>query len=179
MNPSITNQPNYDPVAVQPLRDELTGIGFEELLTPQDVDNMLESQDDKVALVLLNSVCGCAAGAVRPGAMHSVQTDLIPDKLLTLFAGMEKEAVTHYRNKYLADYEPSSPSLTLFRNGKILSIFHRHDLVDKTPEEISGLLTEIYADNCNRRGPSISAKDYDDIDKSDPMCGSDVPKFEG
>src|SRR3954464_5253412 len=88
--------PTYPAAAVQPFRDELTEVGFKELLTPADVDNALSQQDDKVVLVVLNSVCGCAARGARPGAILSLLNDVIPDAYFTVFAGMEKEAVDHF-----------------------------------------------------------------------------------
>src|SRR5436190_8813399 len=103
------NAPTYDPELVQPFRDELTAVGFKELLTPADVDNALNKQDDKVVLTVLNSVCGCAAGKARPGVMVSMLNGLVPDEYVSIFAGMENEAVEHIRTKYLASVTPSSP----------------------------------------------------------------------
>ena len=93
--------PTYAAEVAQPFRDELTEINFKEMLTPEDVDAALNKQDDKVLLVVLNSVCGCAARGARPGAIFSLLNDVVPDEYYTVFAGMEKDAVDHFRTKYL------------------------------------------------------------------------------
>src|SRR5436190_22786784 len=93
------SDPTYPQDVVQPFRDELTAVGFKELLTPADVDAALNKQDDKTILVVLNSVCGCAAGKARPGVLVSMLNDLVPDEYVSVFAGMEKEAVEHFREK--------------------------------------------------------------------------------
>src|SRR4030095_4378153 len=92
--------PTYPAEVAQPFRDELTEINFMELLTPADVDAALNKQDDKVVLVVLNAVCGCAARSARPGTIFSMLNDVVPDEWVTVFAGMEKEAVDHFRVKY-------------------------------------------------------------------------------
>ena len=91
----IQYQPTYDPEAVQYMRDELTAVGFQELLTLEDVDEVLLNQPDKSVLLVVNSVCGCAAGSARPGVALALQHQVIPDKLVTVFAGMEKKAVEY------------------------------------------------------------------------------------
>ncbi len=91
------NAPTYSDEVVQPFREELTAVGFKELHIPADVDTALNIQDDKIIVVMLNSVCGCAAGKARPGVILSMVNEVIPDEYVTLFAGMEKEAVEHFR----------------------------------------------------------------------------------
>jgi len=172
-----TQMPNYDPEAVQPMRDELTVVGFKELLTPQDVDDALDREDDKTVLVVLNSVCGCAAGSARPGTMLSLQANIIPDELVTLFAGMEKDAVDHYRKKYLSNYPSSSPSITLFKNGKVVGILNRHNIEGRSVEEIVYDLDGMYSRECKNRGPSISAEEFENITKGKQICGSKIPKI--
>src|SRR5215467_297666 len=98
----MTNSaPTYSAEVAQPFRDELTEINFKEMLSPADVDAVLDKKDDKVILVVLNSVCGCAARGARPGAILSLLNDVVPDETFTVFAGMEKDAVEHFRSKYL------------------------------------------------------------------------------
>ena len=87
-------QPSYDAVIVQPMRDELTSVGCKELLTPEDVDKALGRNDDKTILVVINSVCGCSAGSGRPGVMMALQNSIIPDELYTLFGGMSTRSAT-------------------------------------------------------------------------------------
>jgi putative YphP/YqiW family bacilliredoxin len=143
--------PTYPAAAVQPFRDELTEAGFKELLTPADVDNALSQQDDKVALVVLNSVCGCAARGARPGAILSLLNEVIPDAYFTVFAGMEKEAVDHFRQTYLTGITPSSPNIALFRNGELLHILQRYQVEGRSAEVISKELTAVYDRVCTKR----------------------------
>ena len=88
-----SSPPMYDPNAVQHMRDELVAVGFTEFLSKDEVENVINNSDDKTTLVMINSVCGCAAGSARPGISLALQNDIIPDKLFTGFAGQEKEAV--------------------------------------------------------------------------------------
>ena len=112
--------PSYQPAIVQPYRDELTAVGFKELLTPAEVDAALDKKDDKIILVVLNSVCGCSARSARPGTVLSLLNRVVPDEYVTLFAGMEKEAVAHFRNRYLPGLTASSPNIALFKNGALI-----------------------------------------------------------
>src|SRR4030043_1707704 len=114
---TISRSPMYDQDAVQPMRDELVAVGFKELLSLKDVEESLLVTDDKTALVMINSVCGCAAGSARPGVSLALQSKTIPDKLYTVFSGQEKSAVDRVR-QLIANYPPSSPSVAMFKNGK-------------------------------------------------------------
>jgi len=143
--------PAYSPEVVQPFREELTAVGFKELLTPADVDAALNSQNDKTILVVLNSVCGCAAGKARPGVILSMVNEVIPGEYVTLFAGMEKEAVTHFREKYLPGLTASSPNIAVFKNGQLLHILHRYMIEGKTAEEIAKELATVYDKVCSKR----------------------------
>src|SRR5215475_11991900 len=120
--------PSYSENIARPYREELIESGFEQLLTPEDVDKALSRNDDKVALVVLNSVCGCAARVARPGANLSLFNEKIPDLQYTVFAGMEKDAVAHFREKYLAGLTPSSPNIAVFKNGALVHILHRYQI---------------------------------------------------
>ena len=93
-----------------------------------------------LALVLINSVCGCAAGSARPGVTVALQHNIIPDRLRTVFAGQDKAAVAHLRQQYLNEFLPSSPSVALMKNGEILFILHRHDIEGRSPQEIANRL---------------------------------------
>jgi len=145
------NAPTYSPELVQPFRDELTAVGFKELLTPADVDAALGKQDDKVVLTVLNSVCGCAAGKARPGVLVSMLNQVVPDEYVSIFAGMEKEAVEHFRTKYLEGITPSSPNVALFRNGKLVHILQRYQVEGKTAWNIAEELTAEYDKACTRK----------------------------
>lgn len=171
-----TQYPSYDSVTVQPMRDELTSVGCKELLTPEDVDKALDRRDDKTALVVINSVCGCSAGSARPGVMAALQNGIIPDELYTLFGGMEKDAIDRYRDKYLPNHQTSSPHIALFRNGRPLAIFKRSDIDGHTAENIAGELATIFNKECNNTGPSIPAKDFENITQGKYGCYTDVSK---
>ena len=99
-------------------------------------------------MVVLNSVCGCSARVGRPGVILSLFNQVVPDTLVTLFAGMEKEAVAHFRQKYLASLTPSSPNIALFKNGQLLHILHRYQIERMTAEEISNDLIAFYDKEC-------------------------------
>ena len=172
----MTQQPTYDAVTVQPMRDELTSVGCKELLTPEDVDKALNRNDDKTILVVINSVCGCSAGSARPAVMVALQNGIIPDELYTLFGGMEKDAIDRYRNKYLPNHQTSSPHIALFRNGGPLVIFKRSDIEGHTAENIAGQLAAIFNKECNNTGPSIPAKDFENITQGKYGCYTDVSK---
>jgi len=143
--------PTYAAEVAQPFRDELTEINFKEMLTPADVDAALDKQDDKVQLVVLNSVCGCAARGARPGAIFSLLNDVVPDEYFTVFAGMEKEAVDHFRSKYLVGLTPSSPNIALFKNGELVHIHQRYQIEGKSAGQIAQELAEAYDKDCSKR----------------------------
>ena len=172
----MTQQPTYDSVTVQPMRDELTSVGCKELLTPEDVDKALGRRDDKTVLVVINSVCGCSAGSARPGVMMALQNGIIPDELYTLFGGMEKDAIDWYRNKYLSNHQTSSPHIALFRNGEPLSIFKRSDIAGHEAESIASTLAIIFNKECDNTGPSISAKDFENVTQGKYGCYTDPSK---
>ena len=146
-----SSTPTYSSSLVQPFREELTSVGFKELLTPEDVDSALKVQDDKIILVVLNSVCGCAAGTVRPGVILSMLNELVPDAYFTLFAGMEKEAVAWFREKYLHPIAPSSPNIALFKNGELSYILQRHQVEGKSAMDIAKELMVTYDIICNQK----------------------------
>ena len=110
-----TRPPMYDQDAVQPMRDELLAVGMKELLTPQAVDDAVVVDDNKIIMVMINSVCGCAAGSARPGISLALQNNKIPDKLYSVFAGQEREAAERLRH-FIPGFPPSSPCVALFRN---------------------------------------------------------------
>ena len=137
----------YDPQMVQPMREELTTLGFEELLTPDAVDEVLGS--DGVVLVVVNSVCGCAAGKARPGVRLAVQHDKVPDKLTTVFAGMEIDATERARS-YFTGYPPSSPQIGLLKDGKLVYLMERHDIEGREANEIAAKLVDAFDQYCGK-----------------------------
>ena len=167
--------PMYDQDAVQPMRDELVAVGFKELLTSQEVDEAVKVNDDKTVLVMINSVCGCAAGSARPGISLALQNSKIPDKLFTVFAGQEREAVDRLR-QYIPGFPPSSPCVALFKNGELIYFMQRYDIEGNSAEYIAGVLKEVFDDACSNNGPSISPEDFAKVLYA-KQCGSKIPLF--
>lgn len=170
-------KPNYDPAAVQYMREELVNVGFKELKTLEEVDQALLQHPDESVLLVINSVCGCAAGSARPGVALALQHHQIPDQLVSIFAGMDKKPLEYVRQRFLSDYVPSSPCFVLFRNGTIEFIMERKDIVNKSPEEIADILTPLFDQKCTRQGPSISPEAYSKLDNV-VMCSSNLPRFQ-
>lgn len=173
----VSRPPMYDQDAVQPMRDELTAVGFNELLTPDDVEKAIKIEDDKTALVMINSVCGCAAGSARPGVSLALQNNVIPEKLYTVFAGQEREAVDKVRS-YITEYPPSSPSVALFKNGKLIYFMQRRDIEGYDANHIAGELRKVFDEHCSTNGPSISPEDFAAVINA-KMCGSKIPPYKG
>jgi len=127
------------------MREELTQLGFAELLTPEDVDRELTGEG--TTLVVVNSVCGCAAGKARPGVRLAVLHDSVPDRLVTVFAGMEMEAVERARS-YFAGYPPSSPQIGLLKDGRLVFMMERHDIEGREANDIAERLTAAFDEHC-------------------------------
>lgn len=131
---------------IQPMRDELTGLGIQELRTPEEVVEHLPYSEG-TAMVVVNSVCGCAAGQCRPGVALSLQHDVLPDHLYTVFAGQDKEATAKAR-EYFAPYPPSSPSIALLKDGELVHFIPRQQIEDRSAEEIARDLTAAFDQHC-------------------------------
>ena len=125
----------YSPMMVQPMREELTRVGFQELVTPDQVDSFL-SADGGTALLVVNSVCGCAAGQARPGVRLALQGAVTPDRLATVFAGQDLEATARAR-EYFSDIPPSSPSIALFKDGELVEFVPRHRIEGTSAEDLA------------------------------------------
>ncbi len=136
----------YDNLLVQPMREELTSIGFQNLLSPEDVDGFM-AEKEGTALVVVNSVCGCAAGMARPGVRMALQQGPRPDRLATVFAGQDLEAVAQARN-FFAEYPPSSPSLALFSDGELVHFVPRHQIEGRSAEDVAGDLVKALQQHC-------------------------------
>ena len=173
----IQYRPNYDPTAVQYMREELINVGFTELKTLDEVDQVLLQHPDDTVLLVINSVCGCAAGSARPGVALALQHKRIPDHLVSIFAGMDKKPLEYVRQRFLSDFVPSSPCFVLLQNGNIEFIMERKDIVNKSPEEIADILTPVFDQKCKRRGPSISSEVYSKLDNV-VMCSSNLPRYQ-
>jgi len=137
----------YPEQLVAPMRTDLTSAGFKELKTPADVDSELKDQKGTTLLVI-NSVCGCAAGAARPGIKWALQhSDKKPDSLATVFAGVDKEAVAKAR-EYTMPYPPSSPSIALFKDGELVHFVERHHIEGRNAQMIGQHLVEVFEEYC-------------------------------
>ena len=128
------------------MRQDLTQFGVEETRTPQDVDRVL-GPDSGVVLMVVNSVCGCAAGRARPAVGLAMQHSVLPSKFATVFAGGDEAAVAHLRAK-LSEYPPSSPSMALFQNGRPVFMLHRSEIEQREPGEIARILTGAFDRFC-------------------------------
>lgn len=136
----------YPDLMILPMREDLTRLGVKELLTAEEVDELL-SRGEGSTLLVINSVCGCAAGNARPAVRLALQNDKLPDNLSTVFAGQDKEATAQARS-YISEYPPSSPSFALFKDKKLVYFIPRHQIEGRTPEEIAGDLTQAFNENC-------------------------------
>ena len=135
----------YDPVMVQPMREELTTLGVKELQTPEQVDQAMKSEG--TTLVFVNSVCGCAAGSARPGLRLSLMNEKKPTQVVTVFAGMETDATSRAR-EYFRPYRPSSPQIALMKEGQLLKMIQRQDIEGRDPRQVAEVLTAAYEEFC-------------------------------
>ena len=132
----------YNPALVAPMREEMTRMGARELTTVADVDDTLGDPKGST-LVFVNSVCGCAAGAARPALGLALQHGVKPQQVVTVFAGQDVEATARAR-QYFADYQPSSPSVALLRDGEVVHFVHRHQIEGRNPQSIAADLTAAF-----------------------------------
>ncbi|MBW2961681.1 BrxA/BrxB family bacilliredoxin [Mesonia aestuariivivens] len=135
----------YPADLVKPMREELTTVGFEELQNVEAVDNAMKKEG--TTLVLVNSVCGCAAANARPGARMSLDNSKKPDHLVTVFAGVDKEATDKAR-AMMVPFPPSSPSMALFKNGELVHMLERHHIEGRPAEMIAENLRDAYNEYC-------------------------------
>lgn len=131
----------YPEYLVAPMRKELTDVGFEELKTPEEVDAAINQPG--TVFVVVNSVCGCAAANARPAAIAAIKNSKRPDKVVTVFAGMEKEAVEKARS-YMLPYPPSSPAMALFKDGKLVHMIERHQIEGRPAQLITDNLVAAF-----------------------------------
>jgi putative YphP/YqiW family bacilliredoxin len=136
----------YPPELVAPMKEDLTSAGFKQLTSAEEVDQTIKNNEGSL-LVVVNSVCGCAAGNMRPGVKESLGSDVKPSNLTTVFAGVDGEAVAQAR-KYFLPFPPSSPSIALFKDGKLVHFLERHHIEGGTAEMISDNLKEAYKQFC-------------------------------
>ena len=135
----------YPPELVKPMREDLTRVGFTELFTAEDVNNALSNKG--TTLVVVNSVCGCAAANARPAAAMSLQNDKKPTQIVTVFAGVDREAVDAAR-EHMIPFPPSSPSIALFKDGELVHMLERHHIEGRPAQMIADNLIDAFNEVC-------------------------------
>jgi len=136
----------YPEEFIGPMREELTRLGVQETRSPEQVDELLRKEDGTVMMVI-NSMCGCAAGRARPGIALALKHAVVPTEVATVFAGGDLEATARVR-EYLQEYPPSSPSVALFRQGRPVFMMHRHQIEYRDASEIADTLTAAFDRYC-------------------------------
>jgi len=137
----------YPEIMIRPMREELTRLGVEELKTAEEVDKAL-GESKGTLMVVVNSICGCAAGKARPGVALALEHNPRPDKITTVFAGGDIEATERARS-YFTGYQPSSPSIALLKDGKLVYMLERYQIEGRMPEQIAQELTAAFDQFCN------------------------------
>jgi putative YphP/YqiW family bacilliredoxin len=136
----------YPEEMIRPMREELTTLGFREMRTPEEVDAIL-AQEKRTVLVVVNSICGCAAGKARPALAKALSRQTRPELLTTVFAGQDREATDRARN-YFTEYGPSSPAIALLRDGKVAFMLERRDIEGRDADAIAKDLTQAFDRFC-------------------------------
>jgi len=145
----------YPEFMIRPMREDLTRLGFEETKTPEQVDEVIKNSKGTVMMVV-NSVCGCAAGKARPGIALALEHEVKPDRVATVFAGADIEATERARS-YFTGYQPSSPSIALLKDGQLVYILERYQIEGKGPEQIAQELTAAFDEHCSSNTEAASA----------------------
>jgi len=136
----------YSEILIKPMREDLTNIGVEETRTPEQVEDAIKNTKGTL-LVVVNSVCGCAAGRARPGVAMALQNEAKPDRSITVFAGADIEATATAR-AHFAPYPPSSPQIALFKDGQLVYMLERHQIENKFADQIADELTQAFDRFC-------------------------------
>ena len=136
----------YPEIMIAPMREDLTRLGAEELKTPEEVDETIRNSKGTL-MVVVNSICGCAAGKARPGVALALQNEVKPDKIATVFAGADIEATERARS-YFTGYGPSSPSIALMKDGELVYMLERYQIEGRNANEIAGELTQAFEKHC-------------------------------
>lgn len=144
----------YSELMIRPMREELTRLGVEELRTPEDVDKTLNNSEGTV-MVVVNSICGCAAGKARPGIAQALRHSVRPDKVATVFAGADIEATEKARG-YFTGYEPSSPSIALLKDGKLVWMLERRQIEGKDAWQVANELTQAFDQYCAKAEATVN-----------------------
>ena len=136
----------YPDLMTRPMREEVTRLGIQELKTPAEVDAVV-GQGEGTMLIFVNSVCGCAAGGARPALSLAMQNQVKPAKSVSVFAGVDNEATQRARS-FFSDYQPSSPSLAILKDGEVVHFVHRHQIEGKHPQQIAAELVAAFEKHC-------------------------------
>ena len=144
----------YPEIMIRPMREELTRLGIEELKTPEAVDETLQNSKGTV-MVVVNSICGCAAGKARPGVALALQHDAKPDKTVTVFAGGDIEATEKARS-YFTGYQPSSPSIALLKDGQLVYMMERRQIEGRYAEQIAEELKQAFDKYCSASSSAVN-----------------------
>jgi putative YphP/YqiW family bacilliredoxin len=144
----------YSEILIKPMREDLTRLGVEETRTPEQVEDAIRNTKGTL-MVVVNSVCGCAAGKARPGVALALQNETRPDRSITVFAGADIEATARAR-EHFAPYPPSSPQIALFREGRLVYMLERHQIENKFAEEIARELTQAFERFCTSAGTATA-----------------------
>jgi putative YphP/YqiW family bacilliredoxin len=138
----------YDEMIVGPMRQELTRLGIQEARTAEEVDAVLGEKKGTV-LVVVNSVCGCAAGMARPAVAMALENETLPDKMITVFAGNDRDATARAR-EYFVGYRPSSPSIALMKDGQVVKMLERWQIEGRHAHDIATELTAAFNEHCRK-----------------------------
>jgi putative YphP/YqiW family bacilliredoxin len=136
----------YPEIMIRPMREDLTRLGVEELKTPEAVDETVKNTQGTL-MVIVNSICGCAAGKARPGVALALQHSVKPDKVATVFAGADVDATERARS-YFTGYRPSSPSIALLKDGELVYMLERFQIEGRDATQIAGELTKAFDEYC-------------------------------
>jgi putative YphP/YqiW family bacilliredoxin len=166
----------YDLEAVKPYWEELKNIGITPLTTAAEVERAFENSEG-TALLVINSVCGCAAGHARPGVGLALQNNVIPDRLYTVFAGVDGEATQRARD-LIPGYAPSSPSIALFKDGKLAFMMERRHIERLDAVGVANLLIRVFEKYCSSEGPSVAREVFEN-NFAPPECSSKIPRIDG
>jgi putative YphP/YqiW family bacilliredoxin len=166
----------YDPEAVRPMWEELAAVGIKPLTTPAEVDTYIKAKPG-TTLLFINSVCGCSAGNARPGLMEALQHTVIPDHLVTVFAGVDLEATNRAR-EFMPGITASSPFVALFKEGQLVMTLPRQEIERMDKDQVADILVRAFDTHCSAPGPSVPPSVYASI-RPVKQCGSSIPLMNG
>ena len=168
-------QPIYDPESVRPMWEEPSQCGVTPLKSAEDVDAAVAKPG--TTLLVVNSVCGCAAGGARPGVTKALQNAVIPNQLTTVFAGVDMEATARAR-ELMPTVRPSSPSVAIFKDGAPIYVLERRQIERMSASDIAAELARAFTEHCTRQGPSVPPAVYGEVVHA-RQCGSSIASFRG